>query len=97
MTVRELYICHYKVLAQIELWTKPDQYPLGVYVLPKKVTEYQFVLDGIYFYVLFKLDEEVAALHLDKLGVKLTKLTQKQSEYIGVPCEGPFKPDIYRY
>ena len=44
-----------------------------------------------------KLDEEVARLHLDKLGVKLTKLTPKQSEYIGVPAEGPYKPDYYRY
>ena len=49
-------------------------------------------------YVLPKhLDEKVAALHLDKLGVKLTKLTQKQADYIGVPVEGPFKPDHYRY
>jgi adenosylhomocysteinase len=49
-------------------------------------------------YVLPKhLDEKVAALHLDKLGVKLTKLTEKQSAYIGVPTEGPFKPDHYRY
>ncbi|MBP5640790.1 MAG: adenosylhomocysteinase, partial [Victivallales bacterium] len=44
-----------------------------------------------------KLDEEVARLHLDKLGVKLSKLTQKQADYIGVPVEGPFKPDYYRY
>src|SRR5919112_1925180 len=49
-------------------------------------------------YVLPKhLDEKVAALHLDKLGVKLTKLTEKQASYIGVPAEGPFKPDHYRY
>ena len=44
-----------------------------------------------------KLDEEVARLHLDKLGVKLTKLTPEQAEYIGVPVEGPYKPDHYRY
>ena len=44
-----------------------------------------------------KLDEKVARLHLDKLGVKLTKLTQKQSEYLGVPIEGPYKSDIYKY
>lgn len=68
-----------QVLAQIELWTKHSQYPVGVYMLPKK------------------LDEEVAALHLDKLGVKLTKLTPAQSEYLNVPQEGPFKPDHYRY
>ncbi len=49
-------------------------------------------------YVLPKhLDEKVAALHLEKLGVKLTKLSQKQADYIGVPVEGPFKPDHYRY
>ena len=44
-----------------------------------------------------KLDEEVARLHLDKLGVKLTKLTQKQADYLGIPVEGPYKPDYYRY
>jgi adenosylhomocysteinase len=44
-----------------------------------------------------KLDEEVARLHLAKLGVKLTKLTQKQADYIGVPVEGPYKPEYYRY
>ena len=43
------------------------------------------------------LDEEVARLHLDKLGVKLTTLTDEQANYIGVPVEGPFKPDHYRY
>jgi adenosylhomocysteinase len=44
-----------------------------------------------------KLDEEVARLHLEKIGVKLTKLTPKQSDYIGVPVEGPYKPEHYRY
>ena len=44
-----------------------------------------------------KLDENVARLHLDKLGVKLTTLTQKQSEYLGVPVDGPYKPEHYRY
>lgn len=68
-----------QTLAQIELWTKPEQYKVGVYVLPKK------------------LDEEVAALHLDKLGVKLTKLSQKQSDYLNVPVDGPYKPEHYRY
>lgn len=68
-----------QVLAQIELWTKHNAYPIGVHTLPKK------------------LDEEVASLHLDHLGVKLTKLTPKQAKYIGVPAEGPFKPDHYRY
>ncbi|MBU0555756.1 MAG: adenosylhomocysteinase [Alphaproteobacteria bacterium] len=68
-----------QVLAQIELWTKSDQYQNEVYVLPKH------------------LDEKVAALHLEKLGVKLSKLTKKQADYIGVPVEGPFKPDHYRY
>lgn len=68
-----------QVLAQIELWTKPGQYPVGVHVLPKI------------------LDEEVARLHLDKLGVKLTKLTDRQAKYLGIKTEGPFKPDHYRY
>ncbi|HEX6420339.1 MAG TPA: adenosylhomocysteinase [Acidimicrobiales bacterium] len=68
-----------QVLAQIELFTKTDNYPLGVYVLPKQ------------------LDEKVARLHLDALGVKLTKLTGDQADYIGVPAEGPYKPDHYRY
>lgn len=45
----------------------------------------------------FQLDEEVAAAHLDKLGVKLTKLTDKQAKYLGLPPQGPFKPDHYRY
>lgn len=68
-----------QVLAQIELWTRHNAYPIGVHTLPKK------------------LDEEVAALHLDHLGVKLTKLSPKQAKYIGVPLEGPYKPDHYRY
>jgi adenosylhomocysteinase len=68
-----------QVLAQVELWTKGDKYPLGVHFLPKK------------------LDEEVAALHLSHLGVKLTKLTADQSSYLGIPVDGPFKPDHYRY
>jgi len=66
-----------QVLAQLALWT--EKYPVGVYLLPKK------------------LDEKVAALHLGKLGVELTKLTQDQADYIGVPVEGPFKPENYRY
>ncbi|MEO3859253.1 adenosylhomocysteinase [Acrocarpospora sp. B8E8] len=68
-----------QVIAQIELFTKTEQYPIGVYVLPKH------------------LDEKVARLHLDALGVKLTTLTKKQAEYIGVDVEGPYKPDHYRY
>lgn len=68
-----------QVLAQIELWTKSDQYPIGVHMLPKK------------------LDEEVAALHLDHLGVKLTTLTPEQAKYLDVSVEGPYKPDHYRY
>ena len=44
-----------------------------------------------------KLDEEVARLHLEKIGVKLTTLSPKQADYIGVPVEGPYKPDHYRY
>ena len=68
-----------QVLAQIELFTKTEDYPIGVYVLPKH------------------LDEEVARLHLDALGVELTILTQEQADYLGVPVEGPFKSDAYRY
>ncbi|MGB3711505.1 MAG: adenosylhomocysteinase [Erythrobacter sp.] len=68
-----------QVLAQIELYTKSDEYKNDVYVLPKH------------------LDEKVAALHLEKLGVQLTELSKKQADYIGVPQEGPFKPDHYRY
>ncbi|CAB3408910.1 unnamed protein product [Caenorhabditis bovis] len=71
-----------QVLAQIELWTKhgtPQEYKLGLYVLPKS------------------LDEEVASLHLEKLGVKLTKLSEDQANYLGVPVNGPYKPDHYRY
>jgi len=68
-----------QVLAQVELFNHRDQYPVGVYILPKK------------------LDEKVAALHLDALGVKLTKLTDEQAEYLGVPPGGPFKSDHYRY
>ncbi|HKD27830.1 MAG TPA: adenosylhomocysteinase, partial [Xanthobacteraceae bacterium] len=43
------------------------------------------------------LDEKVARLHLDKIGAKLTRLSRKQSDYIGVPVDGPYKPDLYRY
>jgi adenosylhomocysteinase len=68
-----------QVIAQIELFTKTDQYPTGVYVLPKH------------------LDEKVARLHLDALGVKLTRLTKEQAEYIGVDIDGPYKSDHYRY
>ena len=68
-----------QVLAQLELFTKPEEYPVGVYVLPKH------------------LDEEVARLHLASLGVKLTTLTDQQASYLGIPAEGPFKSDHYRY
>ena len=68
-----------QVLAQIELWTKPAEYPIGVYTLPKI------------------LDEKVARLHLAALGVELTELTPEQAAYIGVPVEGPYKLDHYRY
>ncbi|MFI6596199.1 adenosylhomocysteinase [Nonomuraea sp. NPDC050536] len=68
-----------QVIAQIELFTKTDEYPIGVYTLPKH------------------LDEKVARLHLDALGVKLTRLTKDQAEYIGVDVEGPYKSDHYRY
>ncbi|BDZ65809.1 adenosylhomocysteinase [Agromyces mangrovi Wang et al. 2018] len=68
-----------QVLAQLELYTRTDAYPTGVYVLPKH------------------LDEKVARLHLDALGVELTELTPDQAAYIGVPVEGPYKVDHYRY
>nr|AAA33165.1 S-adenosyl-L-homocysteine hydrolase [Dictyostelium discoideum] len=68
-----------QTLAQIALWTKTEEYPLGVHLLPKI------------------LDEEVARLHLDQLGAKLTTLTEKQSEYLSVPVAGPYKVDHYRY
>ncbi|HUR02681.1 MAG TPA: adenosylhomocysteinase, partial [Nonomuraea sp.] len=68
-----------QVLAQIELFSKTDQYPLGVYVLPKF------------------LDEKVARLHLDALGVQLTELRKDQADYIGVDVAGPYKSDHYRY
>lgn len=68
-----------QVLAQIELHQRLEEYPLGVYTLPKH------------------LDEKVARLHLDALGVRLTELTKAQAEYLGVPVEGPYKPEHYRY
>lgn len=68
-----------QVLAQIELWTKGDEYNNDVYILPKH------------------LDEKVARLHLDRIGVKLSSLNKEQADYIGVSTEGPFKPEHYRY
>ena len=68
-----------QTIAQIELFTKPDEYDKQVYVLPKH------------------LDEKVARLHLDALGVRLTELTPEQADYIDVPVEGPYKSDHYRY
>ncbi len=68
-----------QVLAQLELFTKRAEYPIGVYVLPKV------------------LDEKVARLHLEALGVELTELTPAQAAYLGVPVAGPYKVDHYRY
>ncbi|MBO0871132.1 MAG: adenosylhomocysteinase [Micromonosporaceae bacterium] len=68
-----------QVIAQIELFTKTEQYPVGVYTLPKH------------------LDEMVARLHLAALGVHLSELSKEQAAYLGVPVEGPYKPDHYRY
>jgi adenosylhomocysteinase len=68
-----------QVMAQVELFTKPEEYPVDVYTLPKH------------------LDEKVARLHLDALGVHLTELTKEQADYIGVPVEGPYKSENYRY
>jgi adenosylhomocysteinase len=68
-----------QTLAQIELFNNPDQYPLGVYTLPKH------------------LDEKVARLHLGQLGVRLETLSAKQADYLGVPADGPYKPEHYKY
>jgi adenosylhomocysteinase len=68
-----------QTIAQIELFTKNDEYEKRVYVLPKH------------------LDEKVARLHLDALGVNLTELSAEQAAYLGVPVDGPYKPDHYRY
>jgi adenosylhomocysteinase len=68
-----------QTLAQIELYTKKGQYPVGVYTLPKA------------------LDEKVARLHLKKLGVELTELTDEQAKYLNIKKEGPYKPEAYRY
>ena len=68
-----------QVLAQIELFTRAEHYPLGVHVLPKH------------------LDEKVARLQLTKLGAQLTELMDAQAAYIGVPKNGPYKADQYRY
>jgi adenosylhomocysteinase len=68
-----------QTLAQIELWTKQGQYPVGVYTLPKH------------------LDEKVARLQLTKFNAKLSTLSKQQADYIGVPLEGPYKTDHYRY
>jgi adenosylhomocysteinase len=68
-----------QVVAQLELFTKTGNYPIGVYTLPKQ------------------LDEKVARLHLDALGVKLTELTDEQADYLGIPKDGPYKPHHYRY
>ncbi len=68
-----------QVIAQMELFNNTESYPLGVYVLPKK------------------LDEKVARLHLDALGVKLTHLSDEQADYLGIEPSGPFKSERYRY
>jgi adenosylhomocysteinase len=68
-----------QVLAQLELYQRTENYPVGVYVLPKE------------------LDEKVARLHLDALGVKLTELSKEQADYLGIPASGPYKHDHYRY
>ena len=68
-----------QVLAQIELFTKGDEYGRAVYVLPKH------------------LDEMVARLHLEKIGAKLTELSDTQAAYLNIPVAGPYKPDHYRY
>ncbi len=68
-----------QTLAQMALWQRPDEFEVGVHVLPKE------------------LDEKVARLHLSKIGVELEELNDEQAGYIGVPVQGPFKPEWYRY
>ena len=68
-----------QVIAQVELFTKNDEYHVAVHTLPKH------------------LDEKVARLHLDALGVRLSQLTKDQADYIGIPVDGPYKPEHYRY
>jgi len=68
-----------QVLAQIELYTNRTDYPIGVYILPKR------------------LDEKVARLQLSKLGAMLTEMTEEQARYVGLPKDGPYKSDHYRY
>ncbi|TNM68723.1 adenosylhomocysteinase [Streptomyces sp. NP160] len=68
-----------QTIAQIELFTKPEEYSTAVHLLPKQ------------------LDEEVARLHLEALGARLTELTKAQAEYLGVDVAGPYKPDHYKY
>src|SRR5712692_9721149 len=68
-----------QVMAQIELYTRAEKYPLGVYMLPKQ------------------LDEKVARLQLTRLNAQLTELSDEQARYIGVPKDGPYKPEHYRY
>jgi adenosylhomocysteinase len=70
-----------QVMAQIELWNTRGQ---------KKYKNQVYILPKL-------LDEKVARLHLGKLGAKLTKLNKKQADYLGIPVEGPYKPDHYRY
>ncbi len=68
-----------QTLAQMALWQRPDDFEIGVHVLPKD------------------LDEKVARLHLKKIGVELDELNDEQAKYIGVPKEGPYKSEMYRY
>ena len=68
-----------QTLAQIELFQRTAEYPVGVYILPKK------------------LDEKVARLQLTNFNAQLSELTDEQAAYIGVPKEGPYKSDSYRY
>ncbi|MDA0322311.1 MAG: adenosylhomocysteinase [Verrucomicrobia bacterium] len=68
-----------QVLAQFELFLRHDDYPVGVYVLPRA------------------LDEKVARLHLEKVGVRLDRLSRKQAKYLGISVDGPYKSDLYKY
>ena len=95
-----------QVLAQIDLWCHPEKYPkVGVFMLDKKLDEeviffYQFAQKNYFLNLFFNysfFNFQVAAAHLPALAVNLTKLSGDQSEYLGIPVEGPFKPEHYRY
>ena len=90
-----------QVLAQIDLWCHPEKYPkVGVFMLDKKLDEEVIFFTNLIRKIVFSIfffNFQVAAAHLPALAVKLTKLSDDQSGYLGIPVEGPFKPEHYRY